>query len=165
MSEAIPPVYRRQPLPASLRADVWDRSGGVCHYCNKSLHPLRDFHVDHVIPVVKGGTNDHGNLVASCRDCNSSKHTKSAPAFMLPKTTQPRKEKSPLRQKRAPRPRRLAPDGFADSVEVRQLLNLSATRTKQLLDMHGLQSFHWGVDRRMTFYRRVDIEALTEPRR
>lgn len=136
----------------------------IAHHLGSALRP-EHVHWVRDLPKTRNAKIDHGNLVASCRDCNSSKHTKSAPAFMLPKTTQPRKEKSPLRQKRAPRPRRLAPDGFADSVEVRQLLNLSATRTKQLLDMHGLQSFHWGVDRRMTFYRRVDIEALTEPRR
>jgi len=58
---------------ASVRAEVWDRSNGLCHYCGKEMHPIRGFHVDHVIPRCKGGTDDLSNLVASCPTCNMSK--------------------------------------------------------------------------------------------
>ena len=79
MSEGIAPVYKRQSLSASLRAGVWDLSNGVCHYCGTTLHPLRDFTVDHVVPVARGGTNDPSNLVASCLLCNISKGIREAP--------------------------------------------------------------------------------------
>lgn len=58
---------------ASVRKDVWDQSNGRCHYCGKELHPITGFHVDHVIPRCKGGTDDLENLVASCPTCNMSK--------------------------------------------------------------------------------------------
>jgi len=32
--------------------------------------------VDHIIPVVKGGTNDPENLVSACEPCNQGKHAK-----------------------------------------------------------------------------------------
>ena len=38
--------------------------------------------VDHVIPVLYGGTDDEDNLVPACRSCNSSKGTKSFDAFL-----------------------------------------------------------------------------------
>lgn len=62
-------------LQASIRrrADVWDKSGGLCYYCGKVLHPIRDFHVDHFISQGCGGTDDMENLVASCRACNWQK--------------------------------------------------------------------------------------------
>ncbi|WP_412758748.1 HNH endonuclease [Metabacillus fastidiosus] len=31
-------------------------------------------HVDHVIPVSKGGTDNRNNLVTACQDCNSGKN-------------------------------------------------------------------------------------------
>src|SRR5215207_9416700 len=70
---------KRRALPLDLRIDVWDESGGRCHYCQEALHPLRDFTVDHVIPVARGGSDDRSNLVAACRRCNSSKGAGTAP--------------------------------------------------------------------------------------
>jgi transcriptional regulator with XRE-family HTH domain len=55
------------------RADVWDKSGGVCYYCGKELHPIRDFHVDHFVATSLGGSDEPDNLVASCRECNWDK--------------------------------------------------------------------------------------------
>jgi transcriptional regulator with XRE-family HTH domain len=59
---------------AALRADVWDKGAGVCFYCGATLHPIRDFHVEHVIPRCAGGTDDMENLVASCGACNMEKN-------------------------------------------------------------------------------------------
>jgi len=83
MSETTPQVYTRRPLSTTIRATVWDRSGGVCHHCGKELHPIRDFHVDHVTPVVAGGTDDLGNLVAACVLCNLRKGGKRPPRAPL----------------------------------------------------------------------------------
>lgn len=56
-----------------IRADVWDRSDGTCHYCRKQMHPIRDFTVDHVVPIIRGGDHERSNLVAACYRCNLSK--------------------------------------------------------------------------------------------
>lgn len=44
-----------------------------CWWCNVKL---KDYHVDHRIPIAKGGTSDVANLVISCPDCNFRKHDK-----------------------------------------------------------------------------------------
>jgi 5-methylcytosine-specific restriction endonuclease McrA len=44
-----------------------------CFYCG-----IKDyiFTIDHVVPISRGGTHGIGNLVASCKSCNSSKKDK-----------------------------------------------------------------------------------------
>ncbi len=42
--------------------------GGFCAYCDQPAESI-----DHVIPLVEGGSNDILNLVPACRSCNSSK--------------------------------------------------------------------------------------------
>lgn len=52
----------------------------ICVYCGRRP-PDVELHVDHVVPVAKGGSNELHNLVAACRDCNLGKHAKElAPA-------------------------------------------------------------------------------------
>jgi len=47
--------------------------------CEKDKKPCPDnFHIDHVIPVSRGGSNEYGNLQVLCAFCNLSKHTKIA---------------------------------------------------------------------------------------
>ena len=70
---------KRRTLPLGSRIAVWDAAGGVCHYCGEALHPLRDFTVDHVMPVARGGSDEPSNLVAACRRCNGRKGTGTAP--------------------------------------------------------------------------------------
>jgi 5-methylcytosine-specific restriction endonuclease McrA len=43
----------------------------ACFYCNGKAS-----HLDHVIPIALGGRHSIGNLVASCTQCNTSKHKK-----------------------------------------------------------------------------------------
>lgn len=47
----------------------------VCYWCNK---PLKNkvVHVDHYIPLSKGGEHTLSNLVISCDTCNLKKHAK-----------------------------------------------------------------------------------------
>lgn len=47
---------------------------GRCWWCGKSISGKH--HVDHRIPLARGGSNDPGNLVISCPACNQSKHAK-----------------------------------------------------------------------------------------
>lgn len=48
---------------------------GRCAYCGISIYPdiPNDIHLDHVIPIVSGGSNHIDNLVLSCEFCNLSK--------------------------------------------------------------------------------------------
>jgi len=42
-----------------------------CGYCGISL--FNEYHVDHIMPLSKNGSNDPENLMIACRDCNLSK--------------------------------------------------------------------------------------------
>lgn len=45
------------------------RFGGRCAYC-RAKAPLT---IDHVVPLVRGGTNFIGNILPACRSCNCRK--------------------------------------------------------------------------------------------
>ena len=47
---------------------------GRCWWCGKPISGK--YHVDHRIPLARGGSNDPGNLVISCPTCNLRKHDK-----------------------------------------------------------------------------------------
>jgi 5-methylcytosine-specific restriction endonuclease McrA len=52
-----------------------ERQKGKCFYCKKKLGTGKyAYHVDHVIPLAKGGTNDPSNLVITCPACNLHKN-------------------------------------------------------------------------------------------
>ncbi len=53
-----------------------------CHYCGKDA-PKGKRHVDHLIPLSRGGAHVLGNLVAACAACNLSKHTKTVDEFAV----------------------------------------------------------------------------------
>jgi 5-methylcytosine-specific restriction endonuclease McrA len=44
----------------------------LCYWCDKELNGK--FHIDHIIPLSKGGGHTENNVVLSCRPCNASKH-------------------------------------------------------------------------------------------
>lgn len=48
--------------------------GGRCWWCDAELDGV--FHIDHVKPLSKGGTNSPRNVVCACPTCNMSKHDK-----------------------------------------------------------------------------------------
>lgn len=48
------------------------RHRGLCAYCQ--LKPWK--HIDHVIPLARGGRHAIGNLLPACQDCNQSKGAK-----------------------------------------------------------------------------------------
>jgi hypothetical protein len=57
----------------------WTHRAAPCYYgCGRPGDT-----VDHLIPLVRGGTNHEGNLVPCCRQCNSSKQDKMPIEFRL----------------------------------------------------------------------------------
>ncbi len=54
------------------RAYIIERDNSRCHMCRKKCKPS-EIHLDHVIPLSKGGTHTLENLRVSCAPCNLSK--------------------------------------------------------------------------------------------
>lgn len=55
--------WQRRALVAA-----WIKQGRACAYCDRPATTH-----DHVIPILRGGTNHIGNIVPACRHCNSEK--------------------------------------------------------------------------------------------
>jgi len=62
----------REPIPETVRTQVWRRDGGQCVRCGRK----ENLQFDHIIPVKKGGATTANNLQVLCRSCNLSKGTK-----------------------------------------------------------------------------------------
>ena len=63
---------KREGIPPSVRMKVLVRDGHRCTYCGAKAAEA-PLHIDHVIPVCRGGTNEIENLVAACSACNIGK--------------------------------------------------------------------------------------------
>jgi len=78
---------RKRNATGSHTADdirrLWWFQMGRCQYCGKKLHHgMRGFHVDHMQPLSRGGSNDPANLALACGRCNDSKHNKTSTEFL-----------------------------------------------------------------------------------
>ena len=67
-----PKIHSRNSFSKSKRFRILDRDGFKCVYCGTSPRE-NEIHIDHKIPLCKGGTNNDDNLVASCMECNLGK--------------------------------------------------------------------------------------------
>jgi hypothetical protein len=65
----------------ALRQAIHAREGGVCFYCLRRT-PSRAHCLDHVVPLVEGGSNSYRNLVSCCMGCNSEKRGHAAADFL-----------------------------------------------------------------------------------
>jgi hypothetical protein len=54
----------REHIPQHIRNQVVKRDKWKCYYCDENLKG-KEFHLDHVIPWSRGGTNKANNLVVS----------------------------------------------------------------------------------------------------
>lgn len=75
----------RRGFTREEREAVWDMTGGRCFYCGVQTNPFRDFSIDHVVPVSKGGANLQDNLIPCCTTCNSSKRDSDLEAWRIQK--------------------------------------------------------------------------------
>jgi hypothetical protein len=55
-----------------LRFEVFKRDRFACQYCGRTP-PAVILQIDHIHPQSDGGTDDEGNLITACSDCNSGK--------------------------------------------------------------------------------------------
>lgn len=63
-----------EKITPEQRQLISTRQKNKCWWCQNEL--AATFHLDHVIPVSKGGLHALNNLVAACPSCNLKKHTK-----------------------------------------------------------------------------------------
>lgn len=84
-SDAELAVVPTEPAPrpvARRRRDVFQRTGGCCHYCRAPLRLEGEWHVEHQLPQALGGTDAPINLVAACVGCNLRKSDRTALEFV-----------------------------------------------------------------------------------
>jgi 5-methylcytosine-specific restriction endonuclease McrA len=65
-------------------------SQGECFYCEATLGDR--FHVDHFVPLARGGSNDPLNLVLACQTCNQRKHARLPWVWMPERFSPPAQE-------------------------------------------------------------------------
>lgn len=57
------------------RIKVWDMTNGTCYLCFDRLNPI-DWHIEHIIPLSRGGLHCYLNVLPSCPPCNRDKAEK-----------------------------------------------------------------------------------------
>ena len=67
------PKRRKTNIPRGLRHEVFKRDNYTCVECGAKKEDGATLHVDHKIPVSKGGTDELDNLQTLCSDCNLNK--------------------------------------------------------------------------------------------
>lgn len=63
------PKHRRKNIGTKLALKVFANDDYTCQHCGTR----NNLTVDHIIPVIQGGTNEITNLQTLCQSCNSSK--------------------------------------------------------------------------------------------
>lgn len=67
---------QRRLMTDSLRYDILVRDGFRCKICGASAADGAKLHVDHILPVSKGGKTEKANLRTLCERCNLGKSNK-----------------------------------------------------------------------------------------
>jgi 5-methylcytosine-specific restriction endonuclease McrA len=67
---------KKEKLKAQeLRKTQWwkrKRAEGACYFCGNKVPP-KELTMEHVVPIIRGGITSKGNVVPSCKECNSKK--------------------------------------------------------------------------------------------
>ena len=68
-------ALRKKPLSRRVQNAVFKRDGFLCSECGTEPDP-KHLHIDHIVPLAAGGSNELSNLRVLCRACNLSKADK-----------------------------------------------------------------------------------------
>jgi 5-methylcytosine-specific restriction endonuclease McrA len=68
--------YTTEDIERLIEAQRWR-----CIYCGKSIR--KKFHVDHIVPLSKGGDNSPRNIQLLCQTCNQRKFTRDPFRFAM----------------------------------------------------------------------------------
>lgn len=75
-TEISPQALRREKEKArALRSTRWWKNrlaAGRCHWCG-GIFPPDELTMDHIVPLVRGGSSSRGNVVPACKECNNRK--------------------------------------------------------------------------------------------
>lgn len=63
---------KRVSWPKGLKQKLMRRQDNTCVYCGHR-RIARNFDIDHIVPAIRGGSNDASNLQVICRPCNQRK--------------------------------------------------------------------------------------------
>lgn len=78
-----PPLRDTAPVHVSRRRrEIFDRCGGLCHYCATPLDLHGQWHIEHAFPRALGGLDEISNLFAACVPCNLAKRDRTALEFV-----------------------------------------------------------------------------------
>ena len=69
-------IQERNKMSQSLRYDIMKRDGFKCVLCGRNTSDGVKLHIDHIVPVSKGGKTVKSNLRTLCEDCNLGKRDK-----------------------------------------------------------------------------------------
>jgi 5-methylcytosine-specific restriction endonuclease McrA len=65
-------------IKADEFTDICEKQNWLCVYCGESK-PLA---LEHTQPLSRGGTHEASNIVGSCKNCNSEKHSSTLEEFL-----------------------------------------------------------------------------------
>ncbi|HSW65140.1 MAG TPA: HNH endonuclease [Dissulfurispiraceae bacterium] len=68
-------VKRERHRARELRQSAWWKqklARGICYYCNAKVPPS-ELTMDHIVPLIRGGTSTKNNIVTACKECNNKK--------------------------------------------------------------------------------------------
>jgi 5-methylcytosine-specific restriction endonuclease McrA len=68
-------IKKEREKARELRKSRWWQNRiaqGICHYCGGTFPP-EELSMDHIVPVIRGGKSNRGNVAPACKECNNSK--------------------------------------------------------------------------------------------
>ena len=81
------PLQKKEKNRARIlrRSEWWKRilNENNCYYCGKHFPP-KEMTMDHKVPIARGGKSTKGNVVPSCKACNTKKKCKTSAEWFSP---------------------------------------------------------------------------------
>jgi hypothetical protein len=65
-------MTKRRAISKKTRFDIFKRDLFTCQYCGNHP-PDAILHIDHIVAVANGGTNEPDNFITACQTCNLGK--------------------------------------------------------------------------------------------